>query len=181
MTPFGQGTPLHPHRSQEHQAALFEVPLCQGPLDPLLTLQEPGAVEGVLVQLRIEDLAQGADRCGLGQPLCRGQLRGGLEDACRDHGQDLIALMRGLRVDQPVETDLLQGSQHCGHMPMGKGADDVEGVVEMSDCGSSLEEDAQSLDESGGPLGEVGDGALLDLSVFAIGLAEQDGAARAVL
>ena len=96
ITAFGQRTrsSLHPHRSQvtEDQAALIEVPLGQTPLDPLLALQEPvhGAIEVVLVELWIEDLAKGAHRRGLDQPPCRGELRGGLQDASHDHGQHLV-------------------------------------------------------------------------------------------
>ena len=60
-------------------------------------------------------------------------------------------------------------------MTVRQGADDVEGVPEAGHRGAPLEQDAQSLDESGRPAGEVGEGALLDLAALAIGLAEQDG------
>ncbi len=61
---------------------------------------------------------------------------------------------------------------------MGQGADEVEGVVEASDCGFSLEEDAQSLDDRGRPLGEVGQGVLFDGSAFAPPFAQEDGGRR---
>ena len=62
--------------------------------------------------------------------------------------------------------------------PWGWGADDVEGIVEGGDGEAVLEQDAQAFDEVGGPLGEVGEGAFLDLAVLAVGLAEQDGWGR---
>ena len=55
-------------------------------------------------------------------------------------------------------------------MTVGKRADDVEGIVEVSDRGSSLEQDAQSLDENGRPLGEVGDGVFSDPAVLSISI-----------
>ena len=181
MTAPGQGTPrpLHPHRGQviEHQRTLLEVPRRQTPLDPLLAFQEPvhGAVEVVLVQPGIEDLAQGAHRRGLGQAPGRGQLRGGLQDPGCDHGQHLVASRRGPGIDELLQAELLACPQHRGDVTVGQGADDVEGVLEAGHRGASLEQDAQSLDESGRPAGEVGEGALLDLAALAIGLAEQDG------
>ena len=60
-------------------------------------------------------------------------------------------------------------------MATGQGADDVEGFIEARHRGAALEQDADSLDESGWSAGEVGEGALLDLAGLAIGLAEQDG------
>ena len=46
---------------------------------------------------------------------------------------------------------------------------------EGGDGEAALEQDAQAFDEVSGPLGEVGEGAFLDLAVVAVGLAEQDG------
>ena len=43
---------------------------------------------------------------------------------------------------------------------------------------AALEQDTQTFDEAVGPLGEVGEGAFLDLAVLAVGLAEQDGWGR---
>ncbi len=181
VTPPCQGArpALHPHRGEviEHQGALPEVALRQRPLDPLLALQEPvhGAIETVPVHLGMEDLAQSAHRRGLGEAPGRGQRRGRLQDACDNHGQDLVASRRRLRIDQRLEAQLLDGCQHRADVTMGKGTDDVEGLLEAPHRGASPEQDAQSLDEGRRPLGEVGKGALLDLAVLAPSFAQEDG------
>ena len=98
-----------------------------------------------------------------------------VQDPRHDQGQDPVPLRRGPRVDPPVQSQLLQGSRHGGDMAMGKGADEVEGIVEAPHCRPTLEQGAPSLDQRGRPPGEVGERALLDLPGFAIGLAEQEG------
>ena len=59
--------------------------------------------------------------------------------------------------------------------PKAPGAKDAEGVSEGGKRDAALEQDAESLDELVGPLGQVGEGSFLDLAVFAEGLAEEDG------
>jgi hypothetical protein len=46
------------------------------------------------------------------------------------------------------------------------------------DDGAALEEGLEALDQVGGPVGKVAQGALLDLGALAIGLAQQDGGRR---
>ena len=65
-------------------------------------------------------------------------------------------------------------------MAVGAGADDGEGLV-GTDEGLVLEQLAESFDLSGGPRGEVGDGALADLVALAPALAEEDGRGRAAV
>ena len=88
----------------QNQAALFEVSLCQRPLDPVQTLEHPvhGGIQIALFLPGNEDLAQIANRGGLGKSPRRGQLQGRIEDPCHDHGQNLIAPRHRLQVDQPV-------------------------------------------------------------------------------
>ncbi len=62
-----------------------------------------------------------------------------------------------------------------GDMPVGSGAQDLEGVVHRLQGDAALEQDAQPPDDLVGPLREVGEGALADLAVLAEGLAQQDG------
>ena len=46
------------------------------------------------------------------------------------------------------------------------------------DDGAAFEHAAQAFDVGGGPVGEVAEGALTDLAVLAIALAQQDGRGR---
>src|SRR4051794_20777609 len=47
--------------------------------------------------------------------------------------------------------------------------------------GSALEKGLEALEEVGRPVGEVEEGALLDLPALAVGLAQQDGRGRAAV
>src|SRR3954468_20923722 len=47
--------------------------------------------------------------------------------------------------------------------------------------GSALEQGLEAFQETGGPVGEVAQRALLDLSALAIGLAQEDGGRRAAV
>ncbi len=51
-------------------------------------------------------------------------------------------------------------------MPVGSGAQDLEGVVHRLQGDAALEQDAQPPDDLVGPLREVGEGALADLAVL---------------
>ena len=62
-------------------------------------------------------------------------------------------------------------------MTVGKGTDDVEGIVAV-DEGLVPQESPQGLDLLHGPGGEVGDGALPDLAVFPPSLTQEDGGRR---
>src|SRR5438445_10382737 len=62
-------------------------------------------------------------------------------------------------------------------MAMGEGPFDLEGLVEGAD-GSSAQHCPHGVDRGGWQLGEVGQGAVLDLAALAVGLANQH---RAVL
>ena len=65
-------------------------------------------------------------------------------------------------------------------MPVGPGAGDAEGrsrgrrVAQVAGGGSGFAEPVQSLDEVGRPLGEVGDGAVLDFALPAERCAQED-------
>ena len=92
----------------------------------------------------------------------------------------IMAVARARSLERPAvqelhEAEVAGGSQHGGDMAVGPGAEDGEGVAEGGQRDAALEQDAESLDQIAGPFGEVGEGAFLDLAVFAEGLAEQDG------
>ncbi len=109
------------------------------------------------------------------QPPYRGPLRGGRQDPCHDQSQHLIPPGGGLRGDPLLQAELLQGAQHLGHRTRRQGAYEGDGVVAAPPRRPSFEQEAASLDESGRPLGEGGEGALLALSAGARGLAERAG------
>ena len=60
-------------------------------------------------------------------------------------------------------------------MAVRAGADDVEGSRQRgADGGIALQHGPQRVDFSGGPVGEIGDGAVVDLAVLAEALAQED-------
>src|SRR5262245_17482701 len=60
-------------------------------------------------------------------------------------------------------------------MAVRTGADDVEGTRQRgADGGIALQHGPQRIDFSGWPVGEIGDGAVVDFAVFAEALAEED-------
>ena len=83
--------------------------------------------------------------------------------------------MRATRSEVAFEADAAGAAEHRGDMAMGPGAHDVEGAVEAGDGPPAAEQDLEAVDEVGGPLGEVGQGALFDLARFTVGLAQEDG------
>ena len=58
---------------------------------------------------------------------------------------------------------------------MRAGSDDVEGLRQSgAEGGGALQDGAQGIDFGWGPVGEIGDGAVVDLAVLAEALAEED-------
>src|SRR5215469_15070443 len=60
-------------------------------------------------------------------------------------------------------------------MAVGQRTFDDDCILAWRQCGAALEQGAQALDELRGPVTEVEQGALLDLAVDAIALAQQNG------
>ncbi len=70
----------------------------------------------------------------------------------------------------------MQGAEDSGHVAMGARADDLEGLRKRGAEGSgALQDRAESLDLSGRPMREVGEGAVADLAVEAERFAEEEG------
>ena len=60
-------------------------------------------------------------------------------------------------------------------MAVRAGADDVEGVRQRgAKGGGAFQDGAQRVDFGLGPVGEIGDGAVVDFAVFAKALAEEN-------
>ena len=64
-----------------------------------------------------------------------------------------------------------------GDMAMGKRAEDLKGLF-AGDQILTLQDAAQEVDLSGGPGGEIGEGAFVDLGADADGFTEEDGRGR---
>ena len=72
----------------------------------------------------------------------------------------------------------LREPRYGGDVSVGVAAQDGEQFVGETESDTAFEEDAQTIDDVIGTLGEVGDGAFLDFAVLAEGLAEEDGRGR---
>ena len=91
-------------------------------------------------------------------------------------GQDQIEFATGAFIDEPVELQFAQGAEDGGHVAVRTGADDIEGLRKRSTDGSSAPQDgAEGIDLSRGPMGDIGEGAVVDLAVESERLAEEDG------
>ena len=107
-----------------------------------------------------------------------GELGAGIEDAADQQGQDEVAAAIAVRAEDPIEADLARCAERRGDMTMRQRADDGEGILLRGDDGAAFEHAAQAVDVRGRPVGEVAEGALPDLAVLAVALAQQDGRGR---
>ncbi len=161
----------------EDECAFPEAPFGELPFDARLSLDQPvhGPVELVgRGFFDIEFLAEGrGDRLGC-ESAGGGELGPWIEDAGGDHGGGEAALSRRSSVKQGFEAEFSCGAEGGCDVSVRSGADDLEGGVEGGERDSASEEGSQALDELVRPLGEVGERALPDLSVLAVGLSQQD-------
>jgi len=104
-----------------------------------------------------------------------GEFGGGVEQARDQEGHDVIALGAGVGIEELVQVQLAQRAQGGGDMAVRERARDGKGLGEVGGSeGLALEEGAEGVDASGRPMGEVGEGAVFDFAVLAVGLAEED-------
>ena len=161
----------------KHEGPFGQMLCGQALLDGILAFAQPvhGSVQLVLVdRVQIQHVGQRIAQ-GVGvQGASGGELGSGTEDAREDQSEGQIARAR-TATEQAIEADRASEAAYGGDVAVGLGAHDVERIVEGGDGEAALEQDAQTFDDMCGPLGEVGEGALLDLAVLAVGLAEQDG------
>ena len=160
----------------EHRVAFSQVPLGQLALNAVLTLQQPvhGLIEIVLVSvLQGEFLGQGG-----GVPQTGGgQLGGRMQQPLDDHGQDPVPFGRGSGVDQRRQLQPPHGFQQQLDMAMRQGAFDDEELVGV-DQGFVFEHAPEALDLVLGPMGEIGQGAFMDLFTLTAAFAQEDGRGR---
>jgi hypothetical protein len=75
-----------------------------------------------------------------------------------------------------VKLELAHDAKYRGDVAVGQGADYFECLLQArADGGVAFEDQAQGFDLFGGPVGEIGQGAIFDFAVFAEGLAQEDG------
>ena len=155
--------------------------LCQALLDAVLASEQPvhGGVQLILVDgVQLQQVAEGGDGAFGVEGASGGEFGAGIDDASGDHGDDEIAVAGGGTSDEGMEGELAEGTEDGGDVAVGEAAQDGEQFAGGLESDAAFEEDAQTIDEMIGPLGEVGDGAFSDLAVVAEGLAEEDGRGR---
>src|SRR5271165_6144319 len=79
---------------------------------------------------------------------------------------------------QTIKTNVAQRAEHGRHMPVRQGAAHHNGFLIGRRDPAALEQRAQAFDDLGRPVGQVRDGALLDLAAVPIALPQQDGGRR---
>ena len=107
-------------------------------------------------------------------PPCGGQLGVGPDDAAGDHGAHQVALPRGARRDELRKAEFTQGAPDGGNSAVGAGGEDLDAAGGV-DEGLSLQVPLEKGDGDIVEMGEIGEGAFLDLAVLAVGLAQELG------
>ena len=102
----------------------------------------------------------------------------GIEDAANQHGQDEVAATIAVWAEDAAEPDLADGAKRGGDVAVRQAAGDGEGVLPGGDDRAALEHAAQALDVGRGPVGQVAQGALTDLALVAVALAQENGGWR---
>ena len=147
----------------------------------LLTLAEPveGGIEFVLVDVaEFENLAKTRRRRGGVEHAGGGELGGGREQAHHDHRHNEIATAIARRPENAVKADLTQGAKRGGDMTMREGAVHDDRLFADRARLPAFEKGAKPFDEFGRPVGEIEQCAFFDLTVLAIGFAQEDGGRR---
>ena len=84
-----------------------------------------------------------------------------------------------IKIEQTLQTQRLDHAQHCGHMPMGAGAQHLQRRLGRHQ-GLAAECEAHQFHYRIGQVGEIADGFIFDLAVFAVGASQQVGGVDAV-
>jgi hypothetical protein len=81
----------------------------------------------------------------------------------------------GLGIEEAVQAEFAESTDGGGDMTVRKGAENLKGIGRGGYGGSALEDLTESIHLFGGPMRDVGDGAIVDFAVVAEGFAEEDG------
>ena len=162
---------------QDERAAL-QVPVGEAPLDPGLALQQPVEHVQHLVAGDGPEPEQGpeARRGGLRiQRPGRRELRGRADDPRGDGGEREVPHAFRLPAEDPRHAERAHRAQHGGHVAVGKGAADGEGLPGVVEDDPAPEDGAEPVDDGGIERREVGDGLVADAPPLAPGPPEEDG------
>ena len=153
----------------------------QAGFDGRLARQQPveGGVEFVVADhTEAERLAEARGRCGGRERAGGGQLRGWIEDARDQQGEDKVAAPIAVETKDAIKADPARGAEGGGDMAVRQRAGNGEGILSGGDDDATFEHAAQALDMGGRPVREVAQRALTDLAVLAVGLTQQNGRRR---
>src|SRR5450432_1911688 len=127
--------------------------------------------------IEMEKIAEAAVECVGVESTSGGKFGGRIEDTGGDHSNDEIARAAGKRIEDGIQMEIAQGAEHGSHMAMRERAGDEERVRQCSAGGGqgAGQSESESIDLMGWEMGKVCEGAGLDLTVVAVGFAEEDG------
>jgi hypothetical protein len=146
-----------------------------------LTLQQPvqRGVEFVLVDFaEVEHLAEARGGRGGRQRTSGGEFGCGLEDPADEQRKQEVAAAIAVGAKDTVKTNPTGSAESGGDVTVRKAAGDGESVALGGDDDAAFEHTAQALDVGSGPVGQIAEGALTDLAVLTVALAQEDGGGR---
>ena len=168
----------------EDHGAAGEVAVGEALFDPGLAEQQPveHVEDFVAVDLAEAEKGSEAGVGGLGgEAACGGEFGIGSVDAGGDGGEGEVSPAAGVAVQDALQPEFLAGAEDGGDVTVGEGAANGDGAVEAFEGDTAADDGADALDEGGGQLGEVCDGASSDALSLAPGLAEEDGGRAAAV
>ena len=178
----------------EHHGAVTQVFLGQALLDALLLIPKP-------IQRRIDlpgpdrrrilpsqsqhEAQRGVRRLQRQSPQGR-KLGARRDDPGNDHrqGQILEPALTRIRLaagEPPLQPHVPQRPQHRRDIAVRQGAPDLQGLAAIAKGHAAFQKRAQPLHHGHRQLGEIGQGAFLDLAALAPALAQQHGGRRGAI
>jgi hypothetical protein len=172
--------PLHVARRDivEHQRDVGQMTLRQYRFDSLLSHQQPveRGIEFVVIDVAETERFAEAGGCGGGREGAGGgELGDRIEDTADQHRQHEVAAAIAVGAEDAVEADLARGAKGSGDVAVRQAAGDGEGIVVGGNDGAAFEHATQTFDMRSGSVGEVAQGALMNLAIFPVALAQQNG------
>ena len=111
------------------------------------------------------------------------QFGGRIDDTGDDHGDDEIALAGGSGAEDGIELQIAQATEDSGDMAVRKGSGDKERIGQRRGGSGqrACQGEAECLHLMRRKMGNVGNGASLDLAVFTIGFTKENGGRRVAI
>ena len=165
----------------EHQGGAHQVLARQAPLDGGLRLVQPVQCPVQVIGVALTHAQHAAQRGAGGvvvQLAMGGQLGGRLDHAGDQHGLQQRLQRLGRRAEPVRRAAATRAAQHRCDVAMGQGAFDAEELVGTGYRHAATQQYLQTLEDLRGQARQVGQGALADLAVLAVGLAQEDSGRR---